>query len=157
MAEKSGGDAALIADLVDELEHRQTARAKKLLATLTGDTGKRAPNRQGARHVRQDKNRTTTKETQEAHRETSAVTTAPDTALRTQDEAYRVLRETFTEESERLAKWGMTSAMPSSLRRMVFREWKKLVSETTDEFGRSSSQLMLDSNMLSEPDATTQE
>ncbi len=61
---------------------------------------------------------------------------------------YDSLRRTFTVEGEILARWGMTSAIPKALEKIVFDIWSKSVTSDDDEFGRTSAQLAIDMEKL---------
>jgi len=59
------------------------------------------------------------------------------------DDAQRLalLRTTFTEEAERLARWGMTPNLPAELRKLVAQGWVGRVTEVPDGMGRSRESL----------------
>lgn len=146
LAADSSDNSEVIAELIAELEQRNTARARKLLETLRKGDGPDTPNERGTRARNRRSRPTAPRDV--ADDGISVVVEPPDSALRSVEEAYRILRETFTEESERLARWGMTSAMPISLRAVVFAEWKTTVGAEPDSFGRSLDQLSTDMDVL---------
>lgn len=61
---------------------------------------------------------------------------------------YEVLRETFTAESELLARWGMTSLMPTTLREEVFTFWSRLLSQGQHPAGLTLADLENDLTTL---------
>lgn len=68
----------------------------------------------------------------------------------TLDDARRLalLRTTFTEEAERLARWGMTPILPGELQQLVAQAWAARVSEVPDRMGRSRDTLRQDLESL---------
>ncbi len=70
----------------------------------------------------------------------------------TLDDAQRLalLRTTFTEEAERLARWGMTPVLPGELRQLVAQAWAARVSEVPDRMGRSRNTLQQDLESLAQ-------
>lgn len=70
----------------------------------------------------------------------------------TLDDAQRLalLRTTFTEEAERLARWGMTPVLPGELRQLVAQAWAERVSEAPDRMGRSRDTLQQDLGNLTQ-------
>jgi hypothetical protein len=106
-------DKAVIDGIVDELQHRASPRAWKLLRRLAPD---RSP---------------------VAGKQRSSVANARDRRAaskpRTDAEAkYLSLRTLFSAESEALARWGMTSLMPPEIRAAVFDMWRSALSARAD-------------------------
>ena len=58
------------------------------------------------------------------------------------------LRETYTEESEILAKWGITTALPEDLRTAILSQWVARLTEKPDQFGRTLATLEADTARL---------
>jgi len=58
--------------------------------------------------------------------------------------AYEFLRNTFTEEGELLAKWGMTPTLPEDVIEKTFKHWEEHLSKNTDPMFRTIEQLKLD-------------
>jgi hypothetical protein len=142
---RSGVDPNMVKDVIDELRHRSTPRAKRLLAELEAGpktaavagvgTGPRARRANASRSALPSSGRP------EAMGEVGPL---PRSLL----EAYEVLRETFTEDSELLARWGLTSALPVEMRNTVLEEWARRVGVSPDEFGRTTEQLRVDVERL---------
>lgn len=142
----AAGDPMTINEVIAELRHRSTPRAKRLLTKLLDHSeSKGSPARgRGTRPPKasSDGAKKSTIEPQEG----GAV---PSVVARTLEEAYELLRQTFTEDSEILARWGMTSVMPESIRKLVLEEWGKMVGTDPDEFGRTLERLTRDVERLS--------
>jgi hypothetical protein len=56
----------------------------------------------------------------------------------------KVLRETYTEGAELLARWGATTALPDDILSLLFDAWAEAVTDQPDEFGRSRVTLQRD-------------
>ena len=111
------------ATVMDELRHRGSKGARRLLAQLEqGPTGSiPRPSAEGrGRDVRE---------------------VAPTATGLPSDERLAILRETYTEGAEVLARWGLTTAVPSPLFDVVVEWWREVVGERPDRFGRTRSRL----------------
>ena len=145
LAKANLGDSTIITNIIAELGHRKSGRARNLLAQLQrGSLSKVVENQP----VPGKKEKSTKTATTSSETVPSVVIQPPSSAFRTLQEAYDILRETFTEDSEKLARWGMTSELPISIRKLVFNEWKKTVKNEPDIFGRSLDRLLLDMDEL---------
>ena len=142
---QSGVDPSLVKDVIEELRFRSTSRATRLLAELEGRKGTSRPDR-AKRKSAIDRTHSRKASSIPEMSESASVTDA--TSSRTLEEAYALLRETFTEDSEILAKWGMTSSMPEDLRKLVFNHWSRRISSKSDEFGRNDKRLHADLDQL---------
>jgi hypothetical protein len=58
--------------------------------------------------------------------------------------AYEFLRNTFTEEGELLAKWGMTPTLPEDVIEKTFKHWEEHLAKNTDPMFRTIPQLKID-------------
>jgi hypothetical protein len=135
---------SVVKHVLKELEHRRSSRAKKLMAQLQkshphlksapGATVKRpaTPQRATARRV---------------SREQSPV--MPPTIVYEENAvAYESLRNTFTEEGEILARWGMTPTLPDAIMKKIFEMWKEHLSKSKDSMFRTLLQLESDQAKL---------
>jgi len=141
-----------ILEVIDELSYRTTPKAKRLLARLqkknpslvTEVTKPVAASRRAARRRSSSSKQTNNSGDGVIPKETELLgPEARDTAQR-----LAVLRETYTEEAEFLARWGMTSALPGDMRAQVFKLWKSRLAGQPDEFGRSLASLEVDTARL---------
>jgi len=143
MAKTNAADARVITDIIAELRHRSTNTARKLLATLSGES---APTPAGSRKVTskpaKGKSEKALPKSEDSGPTIDAApaTTTPATD-RSVEQAFELLRETFTLEAEILARWGMTAAMPDDLRKLVIAEWRKVLKAGADDRGRSIEML----------------
>lgn len=141
-----------ILEVIDELSYRTTPKAKRLLARLqkknpslvTEVTKPVAASRRAARRRSSSSKQANNSGDGVIPKETELLgPEARDTAQR-----LAVLRETYTEEAEFLARWGMTSALPDDMRAQVFKLWKARLADQPDEFGRSLASLEVDTERL---------
>lgn len=142
---RPGVDPNLVEDVIEELRHRSTPRARRLLAELeAGSKSAGAAGTGTGPRVRRAR----------ASRTVEPILCGPEapdeveSALRRLLEAYGILRETFTEDSETLARWGLTTALPVDMRDSVFEEWARRVGANPDEFGRTTDRLRFDVERL---------
>lgn len=142
---RSGVDPNLVKDVIEELRHRSTSRAKRLLAELEAGSktvgGTRVGTGQPLRRTKASRSVKPSSSGSEAMEEV-------EPASRSLLEAYDILRETFTEDSEILARWGLTAAMPAEMQKTVFKEWARRVGAGPDEFGRTIERLRSDIERL---------
>ena len=142
---RAAEDPQTIASVIAELRHRSTPRAKRLLAELLDrPESKEAPAPGRGSRPR----RASSEEAKKSNDGPHEVGVIPSVATRTLEEAYELLRQTFTEDSEILARWGMTSAMPEPVRELVLDEWSRRVATDPDEFGRTLERLTQDVERL---------
>jgi hypothetical protein len=144
LAKAKTNDAGAISDIIDELGRRSTKKARELLRKLTGD-----PTATPRRKVRATGNVGHTEPTDS--RDDGPGSESPDTSKefgRELTEAYELLRETFTVESEILARWGMTTALPRELRDLMFSEWRRRLARQAGTHGRSMERLEADVERL---------
>lgn len=141
-----------ILEVIDELSYRTTPKAKRLLARLqkknpslvTEVTKPVAASRRAARRRSSSSKQANNSGDGVIPKETELLgPEARDTAQR-----LAVLRETYTEEAEFLARWGMTSALPDDMLAQVFKLWKARLADQPDEFGRSLASLEVDTERL---------
>lgn len=141
-----------ILEVIDELSYRTTPKAKRLLARLqkkdpslvTEVTKPVAASRRAAGRRSSSSKQANNSGDGVIPKETELLgPEARDTAQR-----LAVLRETYTEEAEFLARWGMTSALPGDMRAQVFKLWKSRLAGQPDEFGRSLASLEVDTARL---------
>ena len=114
--------------LIAELRNRSTKSAEKLLAEL--EMNEPSPQKVESPHP------ATTPE--------ALPVAAPSRDLTIR---YEALRATFTIEAELLARWGMTPALPTDLRSVVFALWEERLGESTDELGRNLANLTNDRSL----------
>jgi len=141
-----------ILEVIDELSYRTTPKAKRLLARLqkkdpslvTEVTKPVAASRRAAGRRSSSSKQANNSGDGVIPKETELLgPEARDIAQR-----LAVLRETYTEEAEFLARWGMTSALPGDMRAQVFKLWKSRLAGQPDEFGRSLASLEVDTARL---------
>jgi len=80
--------------------------------------------------------------------ETSTPVSILQIELDTIKKRYELLRQTFDVQGEVLSRWGMTSAMPDELQKLVFDYWSNAVTENEDRFGRTTIKLKADQEIL---------
>jgi hypothetical protein len=153
LAEANPDDANVIAGVIAELRHRNVPRAKKLLARLSGESSpsRAVPRKSTARPTKATARPTkaTAKPTKAAAKdgrakpvvpgpvvEAELATTNPDVD-RSLQQAFELLRESFTLEAEILARWGMTPTLPKVIVQSVFTAWRKVLKSGPDDRGRS--------------------
>jgi len=147
--EELAGSATITSEVmgqvIAELRHRSTPRARRLLAELLDrPESKEAPAPGRGSRPR----KASSEEAEKFNVGPHEVGAVPSIATRTLEEAYEILRQTFTEDSEILARWGMTSAMPEPVRELVLDEWSRRVATDPDEFGRTLERLTQDVERL---------
>jgi len=124
--------------VAEELSHRASPAARRLLARIGDDS---VPPKVGtSRGVVSGRSAVRADEPGSARLPTEPM--APHVLER--EAVLAALRETYSEGSELLAKWGMTTAIPEELYEVVIAWWSKSVSETQDRFGRSTTSLAED-------------
>lgn len=126
-----------VADIKGELAHRRTSGAKAFLRNLN------AGDRRGS----------TSGESAEGGDDLAPLAPSSlgvDRSPKSRDleQRYELLRATFTIEGEILARWGMTSSLPSDLQDHIFAMWKERASETPDSHGRTRASLEADVELL---------
>lgn len=141
-----------ISEVIDELSYRTTSKAKKLLDRLkkhnpslvTGTTNSVPASRlptgkgpSGSKQTSDSDDGIVPKETELLGPE------ARDIAQR-----LAALRETYTEEAEVLARWGITTALPNDMRAQLLAQWKTRMTDQPDQFGRSRAVLEADTARL---------
>jgi hypothetical protein len=141
-----------ISEVIDELSHRTTPKAKKLLARLKRQNpslDSRASKPDPTPRPSRGKQSRKSKPVDESGdgvvpRETESLgPEAKDAAQR-----LAALRETYTEESEILAKWGITTALPADMRAELLSRWKTKLTDQPDQLGRSLATLEVDVSRL---------
>lgn len=141
-----------IAEVIDELSFRTTPKAKKLLARLKKqnpslDSGTSKPDtmpRPRRGHRSREPKPVDENGDGVVPRETESL--GPEA----KGDAQRLaaLRETYTEESEVLAKWGITTALPEDMRTAILTQWAARLTEKPDQLGRSLATLEADAARL---------
>ena len=142
---KKGVTAGELADVIYELSFRKSVGAKRLLARLTGSAGaSKQPALQGSKPKSAKPGRTKAAST--SVEESFVPSEVPELGPEARDaiERLKVLRETYTEGAELLARWGATTALPDDMLSLLFGAWAKVVTEQPDEFGRSRATLERD-------------
>jgi len=141
-----------IAEVIDELSYRTTPKAKKLLVrlnkqhpSLVSGTAKPVP-----ASCRTTKKRS--RDLKQANDSDDGVIPRETELLgpEARDIVQRlaVLRETYTEEAEILARWGITTALPDEMRTQFLDQWKAKLTDESDRFGRSRATLEVDTARL---------
>lgn len=128
------------ARVMEELQFRSSAGAKKLLARM------RAGGRPGADEGRRPAPRDRATGGQEVPIERGPDEREPEQVDR--DALLAALRETYTMGAEILARWGMTSAIDGDLFEVVVEWWSGRVLDEPDAFGRSKASLADDVSRL---------
>ena len=133
----------VVKDVLSELEHRTTAGARRLKRELlnarphlasTATVQNSKPSAKGA--ARQSSGRR-----HDSHLPTSIV--YEENAV-----AYEFLRNTFTEEGEILARWGMTPLLPEDMMKKIFEMWRVHLKKNKDSMFRTVQQLESDQEKL---------
>jgi len=133
LAEASKNDLTLRRDLIAELATRNSSRSKALKKKLeeVSSGGVKAKTSVPASKARK-----------------STVAVEPVLAPRLTDQAIiedlELLRQTFTESSEILSRWGMTESMPDDLKELVFENWTKRLAKVSLTGGRTLARLKTD-------------
>lgn len=141
----AGVDPNLVKDVIEELRHRSTPRAKRLLAELEAGLKTTGSTQAGTGpYVSKAKASRSVKSSLSGSEAMEEVKPASRSLL----EAYDILRETFTEDSEILARWGLTTALPVEMQKTIFKEWARRVGASPDEFGRTIERLRSDVERL---------
>jgi len=156
LAEVNTGDPRVMADVIAELRHRNVPKARKLLARLSGEssTGRAAPRKATARPTKATANDGRAKPVVAGPVvEAEPATTNPDVDRNLQ-QAFELLRETFTFEAELMARWGVTPTLPKEIAQSVFTAWRKLLKSGPDERGRSLELLEQDMAKLAGHDGS---
>lgn len=130
-------EPAKVADIKGELAHRRTSGAKAFLRSLNAG----------------DRDGSTSGERAQAGDDLAQVDALPAGVARPPksrdlEQRYELLRATFTIEGEILARWGMTSSLPSDLQGHIFAIWRERTSETPDGHGRTRASLEADVELL---------
>lgn len=145
IVDKKGVTAGELADVIYELSFRRSAGAKRLLARLTGSAGtSKQPTLQGSKpkSAKQGRAKAASASVEDSFVPSEVLETGPE--ARDAIERLKVLRETYTEGAELLARWGATTALPDDILRLLFGAWAKVVTDQPDEFGRSRATLQRD-------------
>gem|GEM_PF-1666062 len=151
MVDDPGSSAERLAEVADELRCRKSGGARKLLARLEGGGPKETPRGSGERPGRKRRTGRVVGSSDSGDDGPTAIPTeTPDTTEQSRDimDQLEVLRTTFTLESEILARWGITGALPCDMRRSVLQQWDRIVSDEPDHLGRSRARLAADIESL---------
>lgn len=152
MVDNPGSSAQRLTEIADELRCRKSGGARKLLARLEGGVPKETPRGSGERPGQKGRTGMIGGSTDSGAHDGPAAMPAetPDSTEQSRDimEQLEVLRTTFTLESEILARWGITAALPCDLRRSVLQQWDRIVSDEPDHLGRSRARLAADIESL---------
>jgi len=145
LAAANQDDLQVIADIIDELGHRRSPRARDLLASLTGGpaSGSKSPGKSSSR-TKRDTGRSGTKAGSSGPTVEAEPAVQCPAVNRSLEQTYETLRETFTFEAETLARWGVTPLLPEEIRRNVFDHWRARLTNIPDERGRSIETLERD-------------
>jgi len=141
-----------ISEVMDELSYRTTPKAKKLLARLkkqhpsSGSDASEPVTTHRPRRGKQSRKSKPDDDSGDGVMPSETELLGPEA----KDIAQRLaaLRETYTEESEILAKWGITTALPEDLRTAILSQWVARLTEKPDQFGRSLATLEADTARL---------
>lgn len=146
LVEANLSDERVIAEIVAELRRRTVPKAKKLLARLASESD--APLSGSKKSTAKPAKGKPEKESPKSEDSGPIIDAAPSTTTpatdRSLEQAFELLRETFTLDAEILARWGMTAAMPDDLRKLVIAEWRKVLKAGADDRGRSVEMLEID-------------
>jgi hypothetical protein len=141
-----------ISDVIDELSYRTTPKAKKLLARLkkqhpsSGSDASKPVTTHRPRREKQSRKSKPDDDSGDGVMPSETELLGPEA----KDTAQRLaaLRETYTEESEILAKWGITTALPADMRTATLSQWATKLGDKPDVFGRSIAALEVDISRL---------
>lgn len=114
-------DPVLRAALADELSHRKTAKARGLAARLEQEAS-----------------------SPDAGPDTNAqivVRNGESVTVQSMLDDLELLRSTFSEAGEILARWGMTESMPREIREVVLDLWHTRLANSDAPLGRTSARL----------------
>ena len=132
----------IVDEIIEELGHRKTQVAKRYLAELVEKYPRLAEPAKAAK-----KKQAVKRATPRASAPTRTVGAHAGPTVFTYEEnavAYEFLRNTFTEEGELLAKWGMTPTLPEEVIGKVFDQWVEHLSKGQDPMFRTVDQLKND-------------
>jgi hypothetical protein len=133
----------IVKDVLAELECRTTAGARRLKRELLGTYPQLATKAVV---------RNSTPPAKRASRQSSihpSDSNFPATIVYEENAvAYEFLRNTFTEEGEILARWGMTPTLPDAIMKKIFEMWKEHLSKNKDSMFRTLQQLESDQAKL---------
>lgn len=144
IVDKRGVTASELAEVAHELTHRKSGSAKRLLKRITGSAVTGDKTTAGTKGKK--KSRGSAKSTGSPSDQAFTPVVIPDLGPEARDaiERLKVLRETYSEGAELLARWGATTALPDDLLNVLFSTWAKVVTDKPDEFGRSRTTLQQD-------------
>lgn len=140
----------LLSEVEYELRHRTTKGAKHLLARLSGNSVSRASKERAPEVGGGQPSHPTTLESVDKPSAFPTETQTENDHARDIKTQFAALRATFTAESEILARWGLTSAMPEDMVQLVLENWAGRVTDEPDDMGRSRTSLSRDSARLAE-------
>ena len=161
LAQTSKSDAEVLDSLIAELHHRKNLRAQRLRSRLEGSDVQEASESATSGQLG-----------------TSRAASVPAAAVGNQDSPdtggtrppaisaeehssllrrYESLRTTFTAESELLARWGMTPALPEDLQELVFSEWRKRLADGGGPAWLSAEALAQDRGRIAQERAIVQD
>jgi plasmid stabilization system protein ParE len=132
----------VVDEIIDELGNRKTQAARRYLAELHEKFPRLAEPAKAAKSKQAAKRAVARASTPSRAPRVSAGPTV--FAYEENSVAYEFLRNTFTEEGELLAKWGMTPTLPDDLIQKTFDQWIEHLSKNTDPMFRTIDQLNLD-------------
>ena len=144
IVEKRGVTASDLAEVAHELTYRKSGSAKRLLKRITGSEVAGDKKSTGSKVKKKPLGRA--KSADSGNEQAFTPAEIPDLGPEARDamERLRVLRETYSEGAELLARWGATTALPDEFLNLLFSTWAKVVTDEPDEFGRSRITLQRD-------------
>jgi hypothetical protein len=156
LAERGASEKAQV---IEELAHRTSRAARRLLAELSsnGASGtSRAPGRAARPESKVERppadrprSRAHTGPAADNHRGAAGESEPrPDGVDRDLQTRFDLLRATFTVEGEILARWGMTEEMPAEIEASVVEQWRVHLSSAPDHRGRTLTTLDMDMRSL---------
>ena len=132
----------IVDEIIDELGYRTTQAARRYLAELLeknprlAEPVKVAKKKQAAKRAAPRAN--------VPHKSSGSQSVPVVFTYEENSVAYEFLRNTFTEEGELLAKWGMTPTLPDDFIEKTFDHWKEHLSKNADPMFRTIEQLNLE-------------
>lgn len=145
LVESQESSPQIISAVIHELQHRKSAGAKKWLKELQqakpGSVGKKKKPT-GKPETRRRQGKLVEGSNADVFIPSESKDFGPD--ARDLVSRMKALRETFTEEAEVLARWGMTPALPDALVESIFKSWREQLRDLPDDLGRSKATLESD-------------
>lgn len=136
LARAKNASEKIVKDVLAELDHRTTAGARRLKRELLG-----AHPHLATSAVVQTSEPPAKRASNQSSRRTSGSSFPTTIVYEENSVAYEFLRNTFTEEGEILARWGITPMLPESMKTKIFELWREYLKKNKDSMFRTLEQL----------------